>query len=304
MGALTDRLATRRTLLLDGAMGTELDLRGVRTYLPLWSAWGLIEHPEVVKAIHVDYAAAGADILVTNTFRTTRRMLARAGRDPDESEALDGLAVRLAREAVAGSDRDPLIAGSIAPLEDCYSPWLSPGYETALAEHRVQAAQLAAAGADFLMIETMPLIEEALAAVDAALETGLDVTVGFALDGSGKLLSGETLDDAVERLGDRPISALFVNCSPPAVVAAAIDLVAQLTTVPIGGYANLGQVESTVGWEANRAVTGEDYAAAAIAWIGGGASIVGGCCGTRPEHIAALRRAIDATPTQALLPLG
>ena len=304
MGLLVDRLASGQPLLLDGAMGTELDRRGVRTYLPLWSAWGLIERPEVVKAIHLDYATAGADILVTDTFRTTRRMLSRAGRDPDEAEALDALAVRLAREAVTESGGNALVAGSLAPLEDCYSPWHSPGDDTSLAEHRIQSRQLAEAGADFLMIETMPLIEEAAAAVKAGLETGLDVTVGFVLGSDGRLLSGETLDLAVARLSKQPVSAIFVNCSPPAVVTAAITEMKKLTALPIGGYANLGAVEASVGWAADDAVTSEEYAAVALGWIRAGAQIAGGCCGTRPEHVAAIRGALDELSMQSQLLLG
>lgn len=81
-GKLAARLAQGRPLLLDGAMGTELDQRGVRTYLPLWSALGVLDRPEVVREIHRDYVTAGADVLTTNTFRTTRRTFAKAGRDP------------------------------------------------------------------------------------------------------------------------------------------------------------------------------------------------------------------------------
>jgi homocysteine S-methyltransferase len=289
---LADRLARGRPLLLDGAMGTELDRRGVRTTLPLWSAIGVVERPEVVGEIHRDYALAGADVLTTNTFRTTRRTLEKAGRDPDEAEALDRLAVALAREAATDAGSDALIAGSIAPLEDCYSPWLSPGLEIALAEHRIQAAQLANAGADFLMIETMPLIEEAEAAVTAALETGLEVTAGFVLGADGRLLSGESLDEAVTRLMKLRISAILVNCSPPSVISNGIAALRGLTSLPVGGYANLGIVNDVVGWSSDDSVTGPDYAHSALGWIANGASIVGGCCGTSIAHIRALRSAL------------
>jgi homocysteine S-methyltransferase len=291
-GRLTERLARGLPLLLDGAMGTELDRRGVRTYLPLWSALGLIERPDVVREIHRDYAAAGADILITNTFRTTPRMLERAGRDPEEVGQLNALAVKLAREAAVQTGSEALVAGSIAPLEDCYSPQLSPSPDVAVAEHREQAGLLADAGADFLMIETMPLIAEAEAAVKAAVETGLDVTVGFVLDDEGRLLSGEELPEAIERLGRYPVAAFFVNCSPPSVVTRAITTMRQLTDRPLGGYANLGSVDETVGWSADDSMTGDRYAPHALDWIKAGARIVGGCCGTRPEHIAAIRAAM------------
>ena len=180
-------------------MGTEIDRRGLPTTLPLWSALGLIERPELVRAIHVDNLLAGAEVITTDTFRTTARTLRRAGRDPAEAVVLDRLAVQLAAAARTEAGRpDALIAGSIAPLEDCYSPWLTPPLDVALAEHRQQAASLAAAGVDFLLVETMPTAGEAEAALLAAKETGLETTVGFvcaapdAPHQPARLLSGET----------------------------------------------------------------------------------------------------------------
>lgn len=298
--SLPERLAAGEILLLDGATGTEIERRGLHTYVPLWSALGLMERPELVRAIHEDYARAGADILTANTFRTTARTLAHAGHDPAHAADLTELAVRLAREAAVASQRDILIAGSIAPLEDCYSPWLSPPDEVAYEEHLAHARNLAAAGVDFLMIETMPVIHEAVAAVRAARATGLPVTASFVLGSDGRLLSGETLADAVHSVAPLGVCALFVNCSPPGTITEALQSLRKLTDLPIGGYANLGTVDDTVGWKADERISGPAYAAAAESWLQAGAQIIGGCCGTRPEHIAALRALIDGY--QARLP--
>ena len=291
------RLAGHRPLLLDAAMGTELDRRGVRTTLPLWSALGLIERPDVVRAIHHDNLVAGADVLTTATFRTTRRMLTRGGRDPEEVQGLNELAVRLAREAREASGRpDALVAGSIAPLEDCYSPWLTPPFAKALAEHREQAALLAAAGADFLLIETMPTAVEAEAALIAARETGLEATVGFVCAAPGepvRLLSGESLTAAVARVERLEPAAILVNCAAPPVIAAALAELRTLTDRPTGGYANIGTVDDVTGWTADPTVTGEACAAAAAAWLRLGARLIGGGCGTTPAHTAALRALLD-----------
>jgi S-methylmethionine-dependent homocysteine/selenocysteine methylase len=292
-GPLSARLAAGEPILLDGAVGTELDRRGVPTTLPLWSAIGLLDAPEVVRQIHEDYALAGADVLITNTFRTTRRTLAKADRPVEDVVALNDLAVNLARQAAKVSQRNVLVAGSIAPLEDCYSPWLSPPFEVALEEHREQARLLAEAGADFLMVETMPLVAEAEAAVVAAGETGLEVTVGFVLGGDGPLLSGEPLAEAIASVVHLGVTAVIVNCTPAPVITRALRELRDLTDLPIGGYANLGVAEATVGWSVDESVGGDDYAGAAMEWIDLGARIVGGCCGTRPEHIAALRRRLD-----------
>jgi S-methylmethionine-dependent homocysteine/selenocysteine methylase len=168
--------------------------------------------------------------------------------------------------------------------------------EIAKAEHAEQARLLAEAGADFLMIETMPLIAEAEAAVQAAIDTGLETAVGFVLGADGRLLSGESLEEAFTRLNRFPIAAFFVNCTPPAVITRALQVLRDLTDLPLGGYANLGEVDETVGWTADETVNGDRYAPFALDWVEAGAQIVGGCCGTRPEHIAALRRSLDAIP--------
>ena len=291
---LGDRLARGETLLLDGATGTELPRRGVATTLPLWSARGLIERPDVVRAIHRDYAAAGADILTTNTFRATRRTLRRAGRDPDETPALNALAVALVQEAVgAERQRGLLVAGSIAPLEDCYSPWLAPPYDVALGEHGEQAKALAAAGADFLMVETMPCAGEAEAALVAARRTGLEATVGFVCGPDGRLISGEPLAEAVARVEPHGPTAILVNCAAPPVIAATLAEMRTLTALPLGGYANAGVVDSVHGWAADPALSPATYAASAAEWLHLGARLIGGCCGTTPAVTRALRALLD-----------
>jgi S-methylmethionine-dependent homocysteine/selenocysteine methylase len=294
---LANRLARGDVLLLDGATGTELHRRGVETTLPLWSALGLFERPDVVREIHADYARAGVDVIVANTFRTTRRTLHRAGRD--DVVALNNLAVLLARDAAAEGRPGILVAGSIAPLEDCYSPWLSPPFARSLEEHREQTRLLAEAGADYLMVETMPIAAEAEAALIAARETGLDATVGFVCGADHRLLSGESLAEAVVRVTPHGPTAILINCSSPPVIDAALRELRTLTDLPIGGYANLGVVDPVFGWAPDERISGARYAAMAAPWLRHGARLIGGCCGTTPEHIGALRGLLDATAVPA-----
>ncbi len=297
------RLQSGPPLLLDAAMGSDLDRRGLPTRLPLWSALGLLERPELVRQIHRDNLLAGADIVTTNTFRTTGRTLAKAGIDPARATELDALAVRLADEARLETCRpDAFIAGSIAPLEDCYSPVFEIPAEAALAEHRAQARTLAAADVDLLMVETMPTSAEAAIALQAATETGLPATIGFVCDvpDPGKpvrLFSGETLAEAVERVQPLGPAAILVNCAPSAVITAALRELRGLTDLPIGGYANAGHVDDEVGWSPAGGMTGEEYAGHVAEWLAIGARIVGGCCGTHPVHTVASRRAIDHLAT-------
>jgi S-methylmethionine-dependent homocysteine/selenocysteine methylase len=297
-----ERLRNRTPLVLDAAMGSDLDRRGLPTTLPLWSAIGLLERPDLVRRIHLENLVAGADIITTDTFRTTAHTLRKAGIDPARAPDLDALAVRLAVEARSEAGRPAAwIAGSIAPLEDCYLPTFETPPEIALAEHRAQAGNLAAAGVDLIMVETMPTVAEAEIALRAAVETGRPATVGFvcAMPDRGepvRLLSGETLSDAVARVSPLAPAAIFVNCAAPPVITAALRELRELTALPIGAYANVGHVDDERGWSPDGGITGKQYAEHAAEWISLGARVVGGCCGTHPEHTAALRRLIDTLP--------
>lgn len=295
-----DRLRSGPPLLLDAAMGSDLDRRGLATTLPLWSALGLLERPDLVYRIHLENLLAGAEIITTNTFRTTARTLKRAGIDAARAPELDALAVNLAREARAASGRQSaFIAGSIAPLEDCYLPIFETEPDVALHEHREQALNLQQAGVDFLMVETMPTVTEAGIALQAALETGLPVTVGFvcaepSLGGPMRLLSGESLLAAVERVSPLRPAAIFINCAAPPVISAALQELRRHTALPVGGYANVGNVNDLTGWTADESMIGDRYAVYGREWLDSGARIIGGCCGTHPGHTAVLRALIDS----------
>jgi S-methylmethionine-dependent homocysteine/selenocysteine methylase len=189
----------------------------------------------------------------------------------------------------------------MAPLDDCYLPVFSVPAERALAEHRAQARNLAAAGVDLLLVETMPTAAEAAIALRAAAETGLPATVGFVCepadgDERARLLSKETLDDAVRQVRPFEPVAIFVNCAPPPVIETALRELSSLTSIPFGAYANAGRVDDAVGWSPDESLTGERYAAQAREWVAIGARVVGGCCGTHAGHTAALRRLIDTMP--------
>ena len=293
---LASRLLRGEVLLLDGAMGTELGRRGVATPLPLWSAQALLDAPEVVAAVHEDYARAGADILTTATFRATPRAWRAAGRGGDadrEAERLARLAVDLARKGRAASGRGGvLVAGGMAPLEDCYRADLAPTQEIAAAEHAKQAAILADAGVDLLLVETMNTIGEAVAATEAAMKTGLPVLVSFITKNESEIWSGEPLEKAVSAVDALQPDAVLVNCFPAPTAAACLEAMAHATRTPIGCYPNAGHPDLDQGtWRDDTTMTPERFASLASTWLGYGASIIGGCCGTTPDHIRALRAA-------------
>ncbi len=269
-------------------MGTELTRRNVNTTLPLWSAAALDSSPDVVAQIHADYVAAGATVLTANTFRTNTRALAKAG-IAHRARELTFKAVALARQTADAAGGRVRVAGSMAPVEDCYMPELAPSTADMDAEHGALARNLADAGVDFMLIETMNTVREAVAAAGAAASTGKPLWVSFTLGEDGALLSGESLASAVAAVRPFQPEAVLINCVPVAQIAAGLsELRAAAGGLRYGAYGNVGHVDDTVGWTLTDAVTPEQYAKAAQGWRSHGASIIGGCCGTHPGHIRAI----------------
>jgi S-methylmethionine-dependent homocysteine/selenocysteine methylase len=281
-------------VLLSGACGTEILRRGVPTPLPLWSAAALLSSPDVVREIHRDHAAAGSDVLTANTFRADRRTLAKAGMR-ERARDLVKAAVRLAREgAVAGApSRRVLVAGSVAPLEDCYRPDLVPAEATLRAEHGARVGDLVAAGADLALVETMNTAREAVAALGACRAAGLPAAVSFVVREGSVLVSGEPLADAVAAVLPLSPIAVMANCCPPRVATEAVRALASAARgVAFGAYGNgAGTAQGPEGWSfEGGGASPEAYAKEARAWLALGATWVGGCCGTTPEHVKELAR--------------
>jgi S-methylmethionine-dependent homocysteine/selenocysteine methylase len=270
--------------LLDGPLGTELAARGVSTPLPLWSAAAIDAAPEIIAEIHRDYAKAGATVHTANTFRTKRRT---AGED---WLRLTNEAVRIARQNVPQQHR---IAGSISPLEDCYHPERSPG-RLSRPEHREMAEALAAADCDLLLCETFPNLEEAVVAVEEAVRTGVATWLALTAGPDSNLLTPAQMVLGARQAVSLGASAVMVNCTPATDTLRFIEaLQAARLGVPIGAYANAGSVDEQVGWQSSGAIASKAKGAAlycelAKQWIASGATLIGGCCGTTPAHIAAL----------------
>ncbi|HUI08722.1 MAG TPA: homocysteine S-methyltransferase family protein, partial [Bacteroidota bacterium] len=302
-GPLAELFRRRRPAILDGAMGTELARRGADTGLPLWSAGPLETAPDAVKRILADYIAAGADIITTDTFRTTRRTFRRAA-PPDRSGELTALAVALARDARQETGRgEVLIAGSIGPLEDCYHPELVPPDPVLHEEHAEIAGRLADAGVDFILIETMGTTREAYAAAVAAGGTGLEFIVSLICRRDGALYGGEPVAEAVRRIAPLKPAAFSINCvsarfmaEPLARLRAALSETHGAEGIPVGVYANVGLPGGESSMVDSQSmienVEPKEYASLAAAWARSGVALIGGCCGTRPEHIRAVARSL------------
>jgi len=293
----------RRVLVLDGAMGTELERRGVTTPAPLWSAAALIDpdHLSKVAEIHADYVAAGADILVANTFRTNARTLKTAGMQ-EVGLRVNCIAVELARgDSVRLRHQvrtdyppnQPFVVASVAPVEDCYSPQLVPEEPILELEHAQMMSWLKVAEPDALWIETMNTVREARAAARTAHRAELPFAVSFVLRQDGRLLSDEPLEEAVEAVEPFGPLALGLNCIPPDGITAHLPRLRRLTRRPLAAYAHVNNATPTPGWNFAQEALPAQYARDVTRWLDTGASIVGGCCGTTPEHIRAVRNAID-----------
>jgi S-methylmethionine-dependent homocysteine/selenocysteine methylase len=269
--------------ILDGATGTELERRGIRSDLPLWSAHALLERPDPVEAIHADYVAAGADLLTANTFRTQARTLARAGLAERAAE-LTCYAVSLAQRAAGDQAR---VLGSAPPLEDCFRPDLVPAEDALVREHAAHAEHLAAAGVEAILIETMNTIREALAAARAARRTGLPAIVSFSCDAQARLLSGEPLEAALDAVAREGPIALGVNCLSPAGIEACMPALVR-SGLPFLVSPNQGPPRDGEAGRHQHECAPDALAVLADAWRASGARILGGCCGTTPAHTRAM----------------
>ncbi len=278
-------------------MGTELLRAGVA--LPEqaragWSAAAIRSHPEVIVAIHQAYAQAGATVHTACTFRTQPGVFPSSGAAGDFRQ-LTREAVSLARRSVPTGH---LVAGSLAPIGDCYDPRGAPA-ALSVDGHRAMADALAESGADLILCETFPHAGEALIAARAALQTGLPVWLSLTAGPAGALMTTAHVEFAARDAAALGVRAVLLNCIAAAKVepflhAAAAGLArargAGIPRVRLGVYANAGDPGEGLGWDGATDSSGAParYAQLAQRWVECGATIVGGCCGTGPAHIAAL----------------
>lgn len=285
------RLSGVDKLILDGATGTELNRRGVDTGLPLWSANALMTEGDtkILQQIHEDYLRAGADIITTNTFRTHHRALAPSG-NAHRALELTHRAVDTARAAVTAlpSEKRRFVAGSISTLEDCYRPDLVPSADALRAEHSERIDHLVECGVDLILIETINTIREAVIMAKLAVISGTPVVVSFVCNKEGKILSGEALTDAAHELLPLGVAVIGINCAPtPDIAKPLAELrVACGSEFPLIAYGNIGYADDEAGWVNTDAENPRAYCDHAKDWD---AKIIGGCCGTTPEHIGQLR---------------
>ena len=294
----------QKPVLLDGGMGRELYFRGIDILKPSWSAGALISHPETVQQVHLDYINAGADIITTNTYGIIQKDLSAEGMDHLFSE-LNTTACLLADRAREISKKNILIAGALPPLSGSYRPDLVRNASEIFPLYEEQAALLAP-HIDLFLCETMSSVSEGRTAAEAACRFSKPVWIAWTLHETlpGCLRSGETIDSAVDSVNDLPVSGVLVNCCTPESIDTSLSVLTGSGYDYAGGYANTfspiperwtldGDGETDGLLDLRNDLDPDAYGFHASKWLKEGASVIGGCCGTRPAHIAKLTQIMD-----------
>ena len=294
---LLHRLTTAggRPLIADGAMGTMLVARSVPVDANLDRQ--NLDRPDLVAAIHRDYLQAGADLIEANTFGANRYKLAEAGLRERLAEIIRA-GVSLARREADAAGRPVLVAGSIGPLGVRLAPYGRVKEEAAAAAFREQAEALLAAGADLILVETLSDVREAVIALHAARAAGAAVVgVSLTFSRDGLTLLGDSPAEAARILAAEGADLIGVNCSsgPSQVLRLMGEMRAAAPAARFSAMPNAGWPE-TVGGRILYPASAEYFGRYAADFAAAGAALIGGCCGTTPEHITAMHRALDTLP--------
>lgn len=298
------RLANGDILILDGATGSQLERLGAPMHSGVWCAAAIESHPDLVRQVHQDYIAVGADIITTNTYASARAALAKSGLE-DKFVAWNTKAVSLAHEARdhAAVEHPIYIAGSIAP----YDNWRNYDVPTMRASYREQADLLAEGKVDFIVLEMLGAdIENTIMAIEETVHTGLPIWVSLScLDDPdskevyfGVRESPANADNgnkrrlapfgtAIKQIMGAGGSVLSMMHSEVHIGVAALAVMKDHFSGPLGVYPNAGYWERP-NWTFVDSVSPESYWQEAQKWVEMGAQIIGGCCGMGPEHIQAL----------------
>lgn len=294
---LQQKIEHKGLLLADGATGTTLFSMGLQTgdSPELWN----IEHPQRIEKLHRDFIEAGSDIILTNSFGGTRYRLGLHNAQDRVSE-LNCTAAKIARSVVTKSGRDVLVAGSMGPTGEILEPNGAVSIAEAAQAFREQAFALQEGGVDLLWIETLSSKEEIIAAVNGVTTTTLPIVITISIDTNGRTMMGLTAEDLVQLAQelDTPLAAIGTNCGVGAaeVVASVVNFAnASKTLDPspsIVAKANCGIPEYVDGKIVYNGTPDIMHSYTRLA-ANAGAKIIGGCCGTTPAHIKAMRNAID-----------
>jgi homocysteine S-methyltransferase len=289
---LEERLKKGDVIIMDGGTGTELEKRGVPMEENGWSASSTITQPEILRQIHEEYIRAGADIIITNTFSTSRHVL-NACNLADKFELINATAARIAVEARDNTaDRPIYIAGSISTTTFGKE---QPPLAVALTNFNNQANILADNGVDFFVLEMMRDIEYTHIAHQAAKRTGLPVWIGYStnVDDEGKVqltyAQGTIgLADVLKTLSVEETPLVSIMHTLIEDIQPSLSVLKENWSGLMGIYAHSGEFVMP-NWQFIDIISPEAYAAEAQKWVAQGVQVIGGCCGIGPKHIRVLK---------------
>ena len=291
-----------KLLIGDGGMGSELRFRGVEVpshIESIWSALALTTNTQIIKEVHLDYIEAGAQYITANNYAVTQPILERADL-ANQLEDLTLLSLSIARDAIQESGKDIKLAASLPPLETSYRADLILDYSKMYDQYQ-ELANILEGEVDIIICETMAHSLEAKAALSTIQDSTSQKWLGWTLHGnrSNTLPSGENINEAFEVTKDLKCDAYMINCCGVNMVTESLKKLRKLTDKPIGGYANSETIETISDdsieinaeedhWESATTIDENRYASEVSKWVDEGASIIAGCCRTRPSHIKKL----------------
>ena len=273
-------------------MGTELISQDIDLPKYIWSAQTNLDNPSLIYKIHKKYIDSGADYITTNTFRTTVRSYLKTGLSTDEARSIAygsfSNAIKMANKAAEKSKTK--ILGSIAPLEDCYTPSLYPGDDIAETEFSELANWFKDSGIDIFILETMNNLPEIISCLNILSSQNIPIWVSLNLLDEKCILSGEKIGVVTKSISKFNVSALLFNCNSVKKTNLAIDNMKQYWDKEWGIYPNLGLGEpSSTGLISDYSDT-NDFIKLSKKAVNLGATILGGCCGSDPRHISSLTK--------------
>lgn len=304
---VTDRLQ-KGPIVLDGAMATELEKRGVATDSALWSATAMLDRPDAIAAVHQSYFEAGAQITITNTYQANVAAFERAGIATAQARQLIQDAVKIANQArtdyvAQHPEQAPLIAGSIGP----YGAYLADGSEYTgdyhldeagyQAFHRERLELIMGVGVDLLAVETMPKLEEVQAIVRLINQRWPEQRywVSFSIADPTTLCDGTPLAEAARWVAQQPnVVAVGVNCTTLENIEPALKTLRAAVDLPLIVYPNSGDEYDPVTKTWVPTALSHQFDNFVPKWLAAGARIIGGCCRTTPQDIATIARLVRA----------
>jgi S-methylmethionine-dependent homocysteine/selenocysteine methylase len=297
-------IAAQECVILDGGIATELEKLEIPGYElrdeALWGIWALLNAPEAVKQVHRSYAEVGCDVISTDTWGIQSAMngeAALAGLASGDWMELARRGIRLARQSVAEVGREGEVAVAFSLHGDVAD-------EQGLERLELLARLFEEEPPDLVLLETMSLVQDVtFRGVETLTSSGFPVWLSFRRCRHGLCgvfgqhwggPEGDLFGRAARRFEEMGVGALMINCIPPDHVAGMLPWLRDFTDLPLGVYPNLGYYTES-GWASDRRIGGAEYAELATEWRQEGAQLIGGCCGVRPQHIAAAKAALEET---------